>query len=109
MLLYGTGGLAWARAKFSIVGGASIAGGPNLPFAVSDTTNFVGWAAGVGGDWMFMPNWTVGVEYLHLDLGDANFKFSGPYPNATTTFVLGQGANISLVSDVVRGTLNYRF
>lgn len=107
-LIYGTGGAAWARASMSVTGQVGSAGTP-FALAVSDTTNFVGWAAGIGGDWMFSPNWTFGVEYLHMDFGDANFRFGTSFPNVTSAQALGTGVNMKLSSDIVRGTINYRF
>jgi len=108
-LVYATGGLAWARASMTVRGEAFFPGDGQVPYSVSNTTNFLGWTVGVGVDWRFAPNWTVGVEYLHLDFGDANFRFGTSFPNVTTTMALGAGTNVSLTSDVVRGTLNYRF
>jgi outer membrane immunogenic protein len=105
-LFYGTGGLAWAHNTYSISGAANPG---NVAFSVSDTVAHLGWAAGLGFEWMFSPNWTFGVEYLHLDFGDANYKFNGPFPNNTTTIALGAGSNVDLKADVVRGTVNFRF
>jgi outer membrane immunogenic protein len=106
-LVYATGGLAWARASMSVRG--EVFNPATVSFSVSDTTNFVGWTAGAGFEWMFLPNWTVGVEYLHLDFGDANFRFGTSFPNVTTTEALAPGVNVSLTSDIVRGTVNFRF
>jgi outer membrane immunogenic protein len=107
-LFYGTGGLAWAHASYSING--QVASGASLfPLSVSDTVPFLGWAGGLGFDWMFSPNWTFGVEYLHLDFGDANYKFTGPFPNVTSAIALGAGSNVKLKADTVRGTVNFRF
>jgi len=107
-LFYGTGGAAWARASMSVVGTVGSAGTP-FALAVSDTTNFLGWAAGVGGEWMFSPNWTFGVEYLHMDFGNANFRFGATFPNVTSFEALAPGVNMKLTSDTVRGVVNYRF
>ena len=107
-LFYGTGGLAWAHASYTISGQVFRPG--TASFSVSDTVPFLGWAAGAGFDWMFSPNWTFGIEYLHLDFGDANYRFAGPgLPNVTTGIALGAGSNVSLKADVVRGTVNFRF
>jgi outer membrane immunogenic protein len=107
-LFYGTGGLAWAKGEASVRGEAFVPF-TTIPFSTSDSAFHIGWAAGLGVEWMFAPNWTVGLEYLHLEFGDANYRYSGPFPNTTTTFALAQGTKIDLDSDIVRATLNYRF
>jgi len=108
-LFYVTGGLAWARGEVSYAGQGAIQGVPVGTFAVSNHAYHLGWAAGLGLDYMFAPNWTIGVEYLHLDLGNANYRFGTTFPNVTITQALSAGTNVSLQSDIVRLTLNYRF
>ena len=34
----------------------------------------VGWTAGGGGEWMFLPNWSVKAEYLYFDLGRVTYS-----------------------------------
>jgi outer membrane immunogenic protein len=46
----------------------------------------VGWTAGGGAEWMFMPNWSAKVEYLYYDLGTNNLNIN------TSAFSLGAGA-----------------
>ena len=106
-LFYGTGGLAWAHNTYTVSGQVLNPGTVN--FSLSDTVAHLGWAAGAGFEWMFSPNWTFGVEYLHLDFGDANYKFTGPFPNTTTAVAIGAGSNVKLTADTVRGTVNFRF
>jgi outer membrane immunogenic protein len=106
-MVYGTGGLAWARAKMTVAG--EIFNPGTVSFSVTDTANFVGWAAGLGAEWKFAQNWTFGVEYLHMDFGDANFRFGSSFLNQTTTDALQPGANVKLTTDVVRVTANYHF
>jgi outer membrane immunogenic protein len=108
-LFYGTGGLAWARAQMTVAGEVAIAGTPQPPFSVTDTTNHLGWAAGLGVEWMITPSWTIGLEYLHLDLGEANYRFGTVFPNTTSLLALSPGTSVSLDSDLVRLNLNYRF
>jgi outer membrane immunogenic protein len=108
-LFYVTGGLAWARASMSVSGTAFTPATGTVPFAVSDTTNFLGWTIGFGVDWRFAPDWTAGLEYLHLDFGDANFRFGSSFPNITTFEALSPGVNMSLTTDIVRATVNRRF
>jgi outer membrane immunogenic protein len=78
-LLYGTGGLAYGGTRSSTTeaslvaacagAGSSCAG--NSISSFSDTR--VGWTAGVGGEWMFAPNWSAKAEFLFYDLGRVNY------------------------------------
>jgi outer membrane immunogenic protein len=78
LLVYGTGGLAYSEVSAS------------TSLAQSDTSNgftgsgtggggfaelVTGWTAGGGVEWMFTQNWSFKVEYLHYDLGTANFSW----------------------------------
>jgi outer membrane immunogenic protein len=54
VLIYGTGGFAWAGARSSL--GAS---GTNSQ--LTDTIH--GWTAGGGLEWMFAPSWSLRAEY----------------------------------------------
>jgi hypothetical protein len=45
---------------------------------VSRGRNQVGWAAGVGAEWAFLDNWSLGVEYLHADFGSYDIAFVDP-------------------------------
>jgi outer membrane immunogenic protein len=56
VLLYGTGGFAWADNKLS----ASALG-----VTFSDSKVHTGWAAGAGVEWMFTPGWSLKAEYLY--------------------------------------------
>jgi opacity protein-like surface antigen len=40
--------------------------------------NQVGWAAGIGAEWAFLDNWSLGVEYLHADFGSYDIAFVDP-------------------------------
>ncbi len=91
LLLYGTGGVAYGEAhlgtdvfQFSTLAGAFGAGSATF----SDLR--VGWAAGGGGEWLFMPRWSAKVEYLHYDLGSVTQQFilvrpAGPYAVTQST------------------------
>jgi outer membrane immunogenic protein len=60
MLLYGTGGLAWAHVESTTVGPV-----------VSDHY-LLGWTAGAGLEYMFAPRWSAKVEYAYMDFSDAS-------------------------------------
>jgi outer membrane immunogenic protein len=74
-LLYGTAGLAYGETEmsFSTQTFATPVVNCTLGFpcasATASGTN-LGWAAGVGMEWMFAYNWTIKAEYLYVDLGN---------------------------------------
>jgi outer membrane immunogenic protein len=113
-LIYGTGGLAdgSASSSTSITGGETPnTGATNIAGAGSLSSTRVGWTAGAGAEYMFLPNWTVKAEWLHYDLGSVS------YSNGTmTSFVGGVPAFADVSSstakfsgDIVRGGINYKF
>jgi len=82
-LPYVTGGAAFGNIKTSVAG-------------VGDTdTTRTGWTAGGGLEVAISGPWTAKIEYLHVDLGDADTAV----PGATTSFH----------TDLVRAGVNYRF
>jgi outer membrane immunogenic protein len=85
---YVTGGAAFGDIKASIPGFSSI-----------DTTK-AGWTVGAGLEFAIAGPWTAKVEYLYVDLGNANcgIACSGISPD-----------NVSLKENIVRGGINYRF
>jgi outer membrane immunogenic protein len=70
------------------------------PFGGVDSTN-AGWTAGAGVEVAIAGPWTAKVEYLHVDLGNANCGLACGFPVG--------GNTVSLTSEVVRGGINYRF
>lgn len=93
LLVYGQGGFAYGAAR----------GGLNIGSAsFTDTERGVGWALGGGLEYAIAPNWSAKVEYVHYDLGKANFGVD-IIPGVT----LGARANMS--DDVVKVGVNYRF
>lgn len=62
VLLYGTGGLA-------------LGGLRGERFGVSEMQTSAGWAAGLGAEFAFAPQWSAKVEYLYVSLSDSRFSF----------------------------------
>jgi outer membrane immunogenic protein len=88
-LLYVTGGLAYGRFSGGILNSSQ-----------AGASTKTGWTAGAGLEWMFAPNWSAKLEYLHVDLGRADFGTGSPPPalySARGSF------------DVVRVGLNFGF
>ena len=73
MLLYGKGGAAFIQNQFAVFSGST----SGIPFETA-TSNRVGWTAGGGVEWMYMPNVSVFVEYQHLDFGSKSTTFASP-------------------------------
>ena len=109
LLIYATGGVAYGETSAS--------------HAASDLTNngfvsgrgsadekHIGWAAGAGAEFMFSDRWTARAEWLHVDLGEADYRLTGtnyyanpPEPSTTDSFPA------DLTFDVFRVGVNYKF
>lgn len=66
VLLYATGGYAWADNRISVAV-------PALLINVSDSNFHHGWTAGAGVEWMFAPKWSVKFEYLYRNFGSETY------------------------------------
>src|SRR5436309_15273163 len=64
LLLYGTGGVAFADTKLSVTA---------LGTTLSETKTQTGWTAGAGVEWMFMPRWSLKAEYLYRRFDNLTF------------------------------------
>ena len=104
-------GYAWNASLLYVKGGAAVTSNrldvfSNLTgvglFSASNTR--WGGAAGVGWEYGFGPNWSVGVEYDHLWMGHADNDFNVFRPVATLL-----GDRISQDVDMVTVRFNYRF
>jgi len=70
VLIYGTGGYAWADNQLSATA---------LGVTISDSHVHSGWAAGAGVEVMFAPKWSVKAEYLYRSFASQNY-FTGVIP-----------------------------
>jgi outer membrane immunogenic protein len=107
LLVYGTGGLAYGEAKTTVTG-TNLAVEAPCPFNNNcfsgSTGTTVGWTAGGGVEYAFMPKWTAKIEYLYLDFGNHSFIMNDAINvGASVTASTHQTVN------VVRGGLNYHF
>jgi outer membrane immunogenic protein len=112
-LFTGQIGYAWNAALLYVKGGAAVTSNrfsihdnlfAGVELASASATRWGG-VVGVGFEYGFSPNWSVGLEYDHLFMGDANNSFTG-LPVFATRF-----ANSRITQDVDMVTLriNYRF
>lgn len=83
-LIYGTGGVAFGRSSADeTVTGFEGQGfnPPQVTALASATQDHVGWVAGAGLEFKAGNHWTIGGQWLHYDLGDADYRFEGTaYP-----------------------------
>ena len=84
LLIYGTGGFAYGGAE-----------------AFGYSATLTGWTVGGGVEWMFMPNWSAKLEYLHAEFG------SGDFNNGSWGWGAGLQGNPRL--NLVRAGVNYHF
>lgn len=111
-LFTGQIGYAWNAALFYLKGGAAVTSNrfsilttaTGLDLASASSTRWGG-AVGVGFEYGFTPNWSFGVEYDHLFMGNANNSFSIVNP-INAAYVNNR---ISQDVDMVTVRLNYRF
>ncbi|HEY0329549.1 MAG TPA: outer membrane beta-barrel protein [Rhodopseudomonas sp.] len=107
-LFTGQVGYAWNNALLYVKGGAAVTsssynyffpGVAGFDGSTSDRTRWGG-TAGVGLEYGFAPNWSVGVEYDHLFIDRKTENFTG---NLLGTFRTGGD------TDLVTARLNYRW
>ena len=58
-----------------------------------------GWTVGVGGEYMFAPNWSAKVEYMYADYGSERYLAT----------LLPPGVDLGLTTHSVKGGINYHF
>ena len=111
-LFTGQIGYAWNAALFYVKGGAAVTSNRfsvlttlnNVELASASATRWGG-TVGVGFEYGFSPNWTFGVEYDHLFMGDANNTFTG-LNTVDARFI---NSRIGQDVDLVTLRLNYKF
>jgi MarC family integral membrane protein/Outer membrane protein beta-barrel domain len=104
-------GWAWDAALFYVKGGAAVTSNrydifttvSGIRVASAGSTRWGG-TVGVGFEYGFTPNWSVGIEYDRLFMGDANNTFSVANP-----ILAGAANRIGQDVDLVTLRLNYRF
>ena len=110
-LFTGQVGYAANNVLFYVKGGAAVTSNEYRSFAnangalagvTGDDTRWGG-TVGVGLEYGFAPNWSVGIEYNHLFLQDRTYTFTTPGGVFFSTDRIGQDI------DLVTARLNYKF
>ncbi len=122
LLVYGTGGLAYGGVTLSsasmiyndVLVNTPVGGAPHLPASfggVNFSDTQIGWTAGGGLEWMFMPSWSAKVEYLYYDLGTVTQSYAiAAHDNASNLSALfGGQARARINGNIVRAGVNYHF
>lgn len=117
-LFYGTGGWAWGQSSTTSSLTCTIAAGGVCPggaapltggSASASTTATNGWAAGAGVEWAFNRNWTLRVEYLHLQFNGISEGFSSTGTTGAGAFTATSSSSTNSSNDIVRVGVNYLF
>jgi outer membrane immunogenic protein len=111
-LFTGQIGWAWNAALLYVKGGAAVTSNrldifdtfTGIGLTSASATRWGG-ALGVGFEYGFAPNWSVGLEYDHLWMGNANNTFSVVDPRLAGIL----NSRISQDVDMVTVRFNYRF
>jgi outer membrane immunogenic protein len=108
-LFYGSGGVAYGSVKSTLDFAAPAAfGGLGSFISGSHDETRAGWAAGGGVNYAVTPNWILGVDYIHYDLGRTNVTGVMVPPGAVVPGVSITASQL-VAGDVVRGVINYKF
>ncbi len=109
-LFTGQVGYTWAPNFLAYLkGGAAVVGDRydtlNAAGAMVDRANTTRWGGTVGAglEYAFAPNWSVGVEYDHLFMGNKNLNFVNAAGATVMTHRINQDIDIGLVR------VNYKF
>ncbi len=92
VLVYGTGGVAFANLKDQLV--------DIFPFTAAPSSGLTGWTAGAGVEYALTDHWTAKAEYLHVGFAQRSASVT---PLATYTFDYKDKLDIGRVG------INYKF
>jgi outer membrane immunogenic protein len=117
-LFTGQIGYAWDATLLYVKGGAAVTSNryrslfTGTGVQVTENVNDTRWGGvvGVGLEYGFAPNWSLGFEYDHIFMGNSNHDFisTGADPRAPAGTVYGND-NIRQDVDLVTARINYRW
>ena len=109
-LFYATGGWAVARVSsttdVAFASDQALLASNSFSGALSQTRN--GWTVGTGIEWAVVNNWTIRLEWLHLDFGSVSYINACLAPACAGGFAWATN-NVRFRDDAIRIGLNYRF
>ncbi len=106
-LLYGTGGFAYGHVKTSASTFFPLFAATPGQLAGTSSKTLTGWSAGAGIDFAFARNWTIGAEYLYVDLGHISTTQQTSLPFFAPVLTVTTNQKVSM--QVGRLTINYKF
>jgi outer membrane immunogenic protein len=106
VLLYATGGLAWADVDYKL---DAVNNANGLAGHARNQETRAGYAVGGGIEWGINESWSVGAEYLYVNLG--SYKVRGQVIDTDTGHRVGETIETTATPDFhsVRGYVNFRF
>jgi outer membrane immunogenic protein len=118
LLIFGDGGLAYGgvNTHTAFIANESLGAAiyPTVGSASSISNTKVGWTAGGGAEWMFLPNWSAKIEYLYYDLGTVSSnllltQFNASAPGTPPWGAAAVHSSAHFNGNVVRAGINYHF
>jgi outer membrane immunogenic protein len=114
VLVYGTGGGAWANAQSDI---ALMDTGALLARGAAGGANHLGWVAGGGAEIAVSPRWIIRGEWLHYEFDSKSYHYTGQFvvtspPGVPPPPVPPFAADTSVSApsiDVIRGAVILKF
>ena len=106
--LYGTGGMAYGGVTSTAAVLPRRAAGTNITnLTATFNDSRIGWTAGGGVEWMFMPNWSVKAEYLRYDLGSVAAYGAAIQPNGF--YAIAANTKTRFDGNLIQGGVNRHF
>jgi len=107
VLLYGKAGAGWVGSNNPAV--TNVSTGVSLTcgnFTNCGNSNG-GWLVGAGAEWMFVPNWSVKVEYDYLGLGNRTFSIPATAPFLAGDTFTANNRNVQMLKFGVNYLFNW--
>src|ERR1700756_3495723 len=92
-------GMSWMQNKNQVLQ-------PNGALSESASFTLPGMTAGIGGEWMFAPNWSVFAEYNYMWIEDTSGQH---FTSAPGVFPPGEVLNVKQTAQTALVGVNYKF